>query len=129
MFTYDEPKKFLIEQLSRDVEIHISGNYRRIGDKFSEFDANLPRNDDPKFTKLHIALNFWDGWQDARNHDWRVYKGISENDWPQLAKIIIRNIEEEKEITNELILQYFDLRGGEGIISKLRKMFKTKTTA
>ena len=129
MFTYDEAKKYLIEQLTRDAENHRRGDVRKVGENFEVFDHNLPRNSGPEFNKLFIALNFWDGWQDARNHDWRVYKGISENDWPQLAKIIIQNIEEEKEIMNEIILQYFDLRPGEGIISKLRKIFKTKTTA
>lgn len=124
MFTHREAKKYLIEHLTRDIQYHNSGDYPRIGDGFNELDINLPRSDDPKFNKLHIALNFWDGWQDSRNHDWHFYKGISQNDWPQLAKIIIQNIEEEKEITNELILKHFGLFPKESIISKLKKMFK-----
>jgi hypothetical protein len=40
-------------------------------------------------------LNFWDGWQDARNHDWRFYKGIDASDWSILARIIIRNLKDE----------------------------------
>jgi hypothetical protein len=127
MFTYDEAKHYLVEHLSRDVALHSAGDYWRVGDNFDEFDKNLPRNDDPKFRKLHIALNFWDGWQDSRDHDWHFYKGISQTDWPRLAEIIIQNVKEEKEITDEIILEHFDLRPREGMISKLKKVFKTKT--
>jgi len=128
MFTYDEAKHYLIEHLSRDVALHVAGDYWHVGDNFDDFDANLPRNDDPQFKKLHIALNFWDGWQDARNHDWHFYKGISQNDWPQLAKIIIQDIEEE-EITSETILEHFDLKPRERVISKLKKIFRPKSNA
>ena len=127
MFTYDEAKHYLIDHLSRDVALHVAGDYWHVGDNFDEFDKNLPRNDDPKFKKLYIVLNFWDGWQDSRNHDWHFYKGISKNDWPRLAEIIIQNVKEEKEITGEIILEHFDLKPREGIISKLKKIFKTKT--
>jgi hypothetical protein len=126
VLTYDEAKHYLIEHLSRDVALHAAGDYWHVGDNFDDFDTNLPRNDDPKFKKLHIALNFWDGWQDARNHDWHFYKGISKNDWPRLAEIIIQNVKEEKKITDQIILEHFDLKPREGIISKLKKIFKTK---
>lgn len=129
MFTYHEAKHYLIEHLSRDVVLHVAGDYGHVGDNFNDFDANLPRNGDPKFKKLYIALNFWDGWLDARNHDWHFYKGISQNDWPKLAKMIIQNIEEEKEITSEIILAHFDLKPKESIISKLKKIFRPESNA
>ena len=129
MYTYEEAKKYLIEHLSRDIAFHLAGDYSRVGDAFTEFDGNLPRTDDPNFIKLHIALNFWDGWQDSRNHEWRYYKGISQKDWPELAKIIIQNIEGEEDITNEIILDHFDLRRRKSVISKLKKIFKTNATA
>ena len=97
MFEYDEAKKYLREHLLRDAQLHISEDYWGIGDNFDEFDTTLPRNDDPKLRKLHIALNFWDGWQDARNHDWLFYEGISQGDWPERATALIQDIEEERE--------------------------------
>jgi hypothetical protein len=110
LFTYDEAKKYLIEHLKRDIENHNKGDFQKVGESFEVFDLNLPRNSAPEFKKLFIALNFWDSWQDARNHEWRYYKGISQRDWPVLANSIIQNIEEEKEVTSPAILNHFDLK-------------------
>jgi hypothetical protein len=110
VFTYDEAKKYLIEQLTRDIESHSRGNFQRVGKNFEVFDLNLPRNSGPEFKKLFIALNFWDSWQDSRNHEWRYYKGISQSDWPRLAALIIKDLDEENEITSPIILDHFDLR-------------------
>ena len=123
MFTYGEAKEYLIEHLTRDIQLHDAGDYFRVGDGFDEFDMKLPRDTGPEFKKLHVALNFWDGWQDSRNHYWRIYEGITLNDWPQLARVIIQNIAEEEEITNKLILKHFGLRPRESIPSKLKKLF------
>lgn len=124
MFTYEEAKNFVIDNLLLDAKLHDAGDYWSVGDKFDEYDAELPRDDDPRLKKLHIALNFWDGWQDSRNHDWHFYKGITKDDWPRLAQMIVMNIQEEQEITEEVILEHFDPKPREGMISKLRNVFK-----
>jgi hypothetical protein len=110
MFAYNDAKEYLILQLSKDVEAHMAGHISKIGDRFDFFDKNLPRCEDHKFRKIHVALNFWDGWRDARNHNWRYYKDISSEDWPNLAKIIIEDLKNERDITEEILLQHFDLR-------------------
>lgn len=127
MFTYDEARKYLIEQLRRDIEKHNRGDFRKIGENFEVFDQNLPRNIGPEFKKIFLALNFWDSWQDARNHEWRYYKGIAQSDWPRLAQIIINDIEKEKEITSNIILKYFDFKPSVGIIERIKSIFKTKS--
>ena len=130
MFTYEEAKKFAVDNLLRDAEFHESGYFQRVGENYDEYDAELPRTDDPRFDKLHIALNFWDGWQDSRNHDWLFYKGIEKDDWPRLARTIIKSITADQDITESLILEHFDLRQPrEGVFSKLRKVFSEKNDA
>jgi hypothetical protein len=124
MKTYKEAKEYLINNLTRDVERHLNRDFDAIGDGFGHFDTMLPRNNDPNYIKLHIALNFWDGWQDARNHDWHYYEGIRTSDWPNLAKIIIQNLKNDEEITNDSILKHFNLRPRQGIIKKIKKIFK-----
>lgn len=111
MFTYEEATKFVAENLLRDAEFHEAGHYQRVGENFDEYDAEIPRTDDPRFKKLHIALNFWDGWQDSRNHGWLFYKVIEKDDWPRLARIIIQSITAEQEITESILLEHFDLTG------------------
>ncbi|MDH4162262.1 MAG: hypothetical protein OEW15_06170 [Nitrospirota bacterium] len=127
MFTYSEAKKYLIESLSHDIESHSRGDFKKVGEGFDKFDQNLPRNSGPEFKKLFLALNFWDCWQDARNHEWRYYKGISQADWPRFAKIIVKDIEEDKEITSNLILEHFGFKPSVGIIKRITSFFKTKS--
>lgn len=110
MFTYDEAKKYLIEHLRRDVEYHSRGEYPKIGEGFDVFDQNLPRTSGPEFNKLFVAFNFWDSWQDARNHDWRYYREIPQSAWTLLALQLIKDIEEEREITSTIILENFETK-------------------
>lgn len=48
---------------------------------YAELDHDLPRSADPQWKKLFIALNFWDGWIDASNHNWQHYEPIEAKDW------------------------------------------------
>jgi hypothetical protein len=52
MFTYEEAKKFAVDNLLRDAELHEAGDYQRVGKNFDEYDTELPRTDDSRFTKL-----------------------------------------------------------------------------
>ena len=110
MFSYAEAKQFLIESLTRDVTAHEAGRYRDVGRDFDVLDANLPRNDMPEFDKIFIAFDFWDGWIDARNHDWQYYAGMSQHDWPGLARNIVQAIADDREITEPMVLEHFSLR-------------------
>jgi hypothetical protein len=129
MFTYQEAKEYLIKNLTDDIERYRSGDIWSIGKGYDEYDGNLPRDGRPEFDKLFIALTFWDSWQDARNHEWLYYEGIKEHDWPRLAKIIIEDIKADREISDQLILDWFDLKRREGLIAKIKKLFNKNKTA
>ena len=110
MLSYSEAKKAFIHGLSHDAAAHEAGHYQQIGAGFDELDVGLPRERKAEFDKLFIALNFWDGWIDARNHDWQYYKGIRESDWPILANQIVKALAEDREITEPAVLTHFDFR-------------------
>lgn len=110
MFTYEQVKAFLIKHLADDAQHHVAGNFERIGEGFDELDANLPRGAGPEFDNLHVALNFWDSWQDARNHEWRYYPKIRQKDWPRLADSLVSDISADRDIQDPLILAEFDFR-------------------
>jgi hypothetical protein len=83
-------------------------------------DGGLPRGSGAELDKLFIALSFWDGWIDARNHEWQYYPGIEESDWPKLAKEIVKALAKDQEITQPTVLAHFDLRDqGKGDRSKM----------
>lgn len=108
--TYTEAKQSLIENLSRDAVAHESGRYRDIGSAFDEADADLPRDGGPEFDRLLIALAFWEGWIDARNHEWLYYDGIGQSDWPVLARTVVESLAADREITAHTVLRHFDFR-------------------
>ncbi len=110
MLTYPEAKQFLIENLTRDAAAHESGRYRDIGSGFDELDANLPRDGGPEFEQFFIALAFWDGWIDARNHDWQYYEEIGEAEWAALARKIVASLASGQELTEPAVLRRFDFR-------------------
>src|SRR5713226_7708557 len=110
MLSYWEVKQLFIDGLNCDATAYEAGRFKDIGTSFDEADGLLPRNQGAEFDKLFIALNFWDGWIDARNHDWRYYKGIEKSDWPTLAKGIVAALSEDQEISKSIVLEHFDLQ-------------------
>jgi hypothetical protein len=110
MLSYSEAKQLFIDGLTSDAIAHESGRYEDVGAGFDDLDAELPRNQEAEFDKLFIALNFWDGWIDARNHDWKYYEGIGRSDWPRMARTIVANLSEDLEIRDPLVLAHFDFR-------------------
>ncbi|HXV97351.1 MAG TPA: hypothetical protein VEC93_02940 [Anaerolineae bacterium] len=108
--SYTEAKQIMIDALLRSASKHEAGLFVEIDYSYDTLDSELPRNDKPEFDKLFIALNFWDGWIDARNHDWKYYEGIRAEDWPRLARNIVADLDADQEITDELIRSHFDFR-------------------
>jgi len=107
---YAEARSRLIQYLEAAASAHEAGNLDLIEVGFEEFDELLRREADAEFEKLQIALDFWDGWIDARNHNWHYYEGISASDWPRLARSVIRDLSEDRDISDERIVKLFDWR-------------------
>ena len=110
MFTYPQAKAYLIEYLTKDAEHQRAGQLAAIGQGFDDIDMNLPRGAGSEFDKLHIALNFWDSWQDARNHEWQYYPKIKRDDWPRLAMSIIADLLADRNIQDAVILDQFNFK-------------------
>lgn len=104
---YDKFKKLFIDSLEKEIEYHITGNFKSLGKSFDLVDEKLPRNAGNEFDKLHLALKFWVCWIDCRNHEWEYYSGIEKDDWPKLAKTILKFIEKDHDINDEFIISTF----------------------
>lgn len=129
MLSYSEAKQLFIAGLTRDAVAHEAQRFKDVGIGFDELDAGLPRGLGSEFDKLFIALNFWDGWIDARNHDWQYYKGIREADWPQLARQIVAALSEDREISESVVLAHFDLherQPSKGVLRRLVDWISTQ---
>ena len=109
MWTYDNARDYMVAALRREADAQDEGRTGEVGAGFEKCDINLPREGDPRFRALHIALNFWDGWTDARNHEWLYYEPIRRDDWPRLARSIAAEIEANEDVTDCVVLSKFSV--------------------
>ena len=108
MLTYTAARDTLVEHLRADARAHVAEDYDRIGRRFDWLEHQFPTGTAPELGKLHIALTFWDGWVDARNHGWP--RGpIGADDWPKLAREVADDLAADREITNATVIARFDL--------------------
>jgi hypothetical protein len=112
----------MISGLLQAADSHEAGRLHGIEAPYDTLDSKLPRDVGPEFDKLFIALNFWDGWIDARNHDWQYYEGIRTKDWPRLARSIVADLQADREITDEAVRKRFDFKNQTGGPSILRRL-------
>ena len=100
MNSCDEVRHFLIYHLERDIEAHERGDFEAIAqDEYScpslEGCADVDTEEEER---LLTALEFWDGWKDARNHNWAYYPGVQRDDWPLLARQICLALRESWDV-------------------------------
>jgi hypothetical protein len=102
--TYDEARTSLAAWLEHHALI--SPDLPHEG--YDVMDRDLPRDPDPRWRKIFVALSFWDGWIDASNHDWQYYDPICASDWPVLAREIAFDLRNDREISNPEVVKRFE---------------------
>ena len=107
---YEYLRERFVVCLDAAVRAQESDDLQAIDAGFDQLDSELPRGAGPEFDKLHVALEFWDGWIDARNHNWMYYPGLAAGDWPRLARTIVQDLQQNREISDERVLERFDFR-------------------
>jgi hypothetical protein len=107
---YHEWRDRVVKALEAAATAHEAADFAKISSGHKELDAAVPRNSDSRYDKLLIALDFWSGWIDARNHDWLYYRGFSAADWPALARRLLQDLRDNHEIGDERVLERFDSR-------------------
>ena len=91
------------------LDRHATHSPERPHDGYETMDLSLPRNVDRRWSKIFVALRFWDGWIDASNHEWRYYEPLEAADWPALARDIAAALRADREITDPVVLRWFGL--------------------
>ena len=113
MSSYAVARDYLVAALTRDAAAHEAGRYREIGGGFDRtpdfdaIDAERPRGEGPGARRLRLAIDFWGGWIDARNHGWRYYEPIREADWPALARRVAADLAADRDVTDPVVLAHF----------------------
>ena len=101
-------REVLVTHLRGDAAAHAAERFDAIGRAFDGVESRFPRGVEPELAPLHVALAFWDGWIDARNHGWPSGP-IARDAWPELARSVAADLEAGREITSPLVLARFDL--------------------
>lgn len=108
MMTFGAACDALVLNLRQDAMEHEAERYDSIGRRFDNLEYHLPRGTSPELSRLHIALTFWDGWIDARNHGWPAGP-IAATEWPALARDVAADLEAGRDVSNPLVLARFDV--------------------
>jgi hypothetical protein len=112
MLTHAAARDALVENLRRDATMHEAERHDEIGRRFDSLEHAFPRTDSPQTAALRVAMTFWDGWIDARNHGWQLGGTIPTADWPTLARTVADDLAAERPITDERVRARFDVAAG-----------------
>lgn len=96
--------------LLADADAHARNRFDDIGERYDDVLTELLPFKDRWTPRVSLAFRFWDGWVDARNHDWQYYRGIARDDWPRLARVIARSLQEGVELTDPELMAHFGPR-------------------
>ncbi len=116
----------MIEGLLNDATAHEAGRYKDIGAQFEAFERLLTEADGNTNNQISLAYDFWDGWVDTRNHDWRYYEPITEADWPRLARHIVQALQEDRPVTELMLLNYFQRMPRPPLKERLVPLFRRR---
>ena len=106
---YHELRRHLLVLLKSDAYLHEIGRNESIGIGFMEINTSLAEFKEPRYSKLHVAVRFWDAWIAARDAGWVAIEGIARDTWPKLAKTILNDLEHDREISDSEVRSHFDL--------------------
>ena len=131
MAYYDYAADYFVRHLERDIEAHEAGRYDEIGLAFDDAPdwALGEENDQEDAHRLGTAYSFWDQWIDARNHDWRYYPDIKQEDWPIIARQICWGLRERWELERIADNAVFNLPPASPRVSlwtRVKRLFKCK---
>src|SRR5688572_14889255 len=108
MLSYSDARDRLVQYLRSDAGAHEAGAYDAVGRRFDALERHFPVGTAPELGRLHIALTFWDGWIDARNNGWPRGR-VAVDEWPGLARGVASDLEADREVSNTLVLELFDI--------------------
>jgi hypothetical protein len=112
MMSYSTARDSLVAALRNDAAAHEAGRFDEVGRRFDGIERDLPRGSAPALARLRVALAFWDGWIDARDHGWLGGGNIPKGEWPMLARRIASELSDDRDISDARVGERFDASVG-----------------
>ena len=127
---YDQARILVADALEAGANAHERSDFAELDRLFDSVNIPETRGDAPEFDKIGVALNFFDGWVDASNHNWLYYEEFSEDDWPRYARIAATALRTNREIPTPAVIHRFGVEGtprDRSIRSRLAKLLRLGT--
>ena len=117
--TPSEAKRLLVQYLLRDAQAHDNCEFDLIGQGHDDFPRVSDTSDEEGYLQFLRAENFWDFWQDTRNHSYwdkwsafhenasAYYSGVRQDDWPVFARRICRSLQENRKMDEDIVEAVF----------------------
>jgi len=129
MSQYEEARNLAIKYLEKAMIAHENDDFLSIEDGLEEYELLIPRDDLEANSLLYLTLEFWSGWSDSAIHTWKFYDPLVKEDWPRLARILLGDLKENREVTNQEIISNFSVtqkRKGSSLLSKVWRLISGK---
>ena len=121
-----EAAEILALALEKDATDHESGQYHKIGLNWDDVYGQLLPIENDGQPIYGLALNSWDDWCDAANHEWQYHEPINSYDLPILAREIANSFRSGTLPDSPTIINNFMPKLRERLVDKIKKWFKTK---
>lgn len=102
-----EAAAVLAAALRQDAAAHEAGTFAAIAERYDDVLAQVLPLCETLPDGVSQGFTFWDGWADARNHEWMYYEGIGRDDWPGLARLVADAVESDVGFTDPRLLRHF----------------------
>lgn len=122
MVSYGTARNSLVAELLKDAASHEAGRFDEVGRRFDGIERDLPRGTAPALAKLRVALAFWDGWIDARDHGWQGGGDIPKGEWPMLARRIASDLSSDRDISDARVGARFDASVGGSLGGRMQTL-------
>jgi len=120
----DAARAALVTHLRQDAAAHDTEQFDAIGRRFDDVERRFPRGVAPELEplrSLRVALAFWDGWIDARNHGWPAGP-IARAEWPGYARDVASDLEAGRGVEAPLVRAHFDLVAHPGLNDRVQTL-------
>ncbi|HEB54832.1 MAG TPA: hypothetical protein ENI98_00725 [Gammaproteobacteria bacterium] len=113
----NEAAEILAKALEEDAIAQESGNIDDIGLRWDDVYAEILPLQDVSEPIFAMAMQFWDGWVDASNHEWQYHKPVKKEQWPIFARELADCLRSGTMPANQMLIDVFS-PGRRTIISK-----------
>ena len=118
----NEAAEILANALEQDASAQMALNWQRIGLRWDDV-AKILENHDTSEPIFAMAMQFWEDWGDASNHDWQ-YHTITCEQWPQLARELASCLRNGSMPTNPIIIENYTPKPKVGFLQRLKQWFR-----